>query len=382
MKGRYFKLSTNFAKVWLVTAFLTLPSTAALGTSCWKGVKNDGSLFAAKDPVQIELAAPLTDMFQAAYAGVKNKLVPATGRVTNYHQGLLRIDGIDYKVKVKVRGQTSIAKASFPKLTVKIKEAPAGLEPGQKVKIGTHIGEAEGSKAKYQKNRLHNELAPPREAFIYDLMELLKLPAQRAQQAKVTWVDTSSPSPLETITRNAFITEHIKTVAARNGWERGPSEDYVSKEFIASLDRVHSAKIHMFAIMIGKWDFKLPLNFKDNPRKDRVHNVYTLIRPNGQAVPVMHDFDLTALVTGKHYTHRKMPFPKGFSREAVVIDHELKMLQAELTPTEFQAAIQWIQSHQNQIMAAVKTLEVDAYGHEFITKYISTFFAHLKKYQK
>src|SRR5262245_37746090 len=99
------------------------------------------TLFATAEPLQLELTAPLTDLFSHDHA---DPYTVSGVLVVNDNGHSVRIDGIH----VSLRGHTSLREDEcvFPKLKVAL---PAGADAKapvftglHSIKIGTHCGEA------------------------------------------------------------------------------------------------------------------------------------------------------------------------------------------------------------------------------------------------
>lgn len=337
-------------------------------------------------PIYLEIHAPLKQMFEKAYAGVKNSLIPqGQKRDKSYHTGKIHLldspNNEWVQIKIKVRGQTSIAKASFPKLTIKIDQTalPEAFPflNKEKVKIATHLSNDIGVAAKHQKTRLKNDLAPYRESLMYRLMQQLGIQGQRSKVAKIRWVDTS-PIPLPTIERQAFLLEHISSTIETLFFSEKIEEQAVSEEFTQNLDLNRAALIHLFQLLIGNWDYRLPLYFYNNPSQDRIHNIYALVpsKNSGQKyLPIPHDFDLASTVTGKLFSLREIPLkPDNVEYLEHLTAHRFQILKQQVPQSLLKSSLQKFISKKDRLYQLLDSHPMDEYGRRNIRQHFDAFF--------
>ncbi|PYR36502.1 MAG: hypothetical protein DMF93_19845, partial [Acidobacteria bacterium] len=96
-------------------------------------------------------------------------------------------------VKVSVRGNSSRneSECTFPKLKLEW--------PSASLKIGTHCGESTDGSVTAKFGRLPNEHSPRREAFVYQLLDVLQVLSLKARPARITYVSSGR----EPLVRNA-----------------------------------------------------------------------------------------------------------------------------------------------------------------------------------
>src|SRR5262249_23627876 len=135
--------------------------------------------------------APLNVTLQAAFGDLRHQMrqkiaspVMGTLSYTDPNVGDVNVTNIE----VSGRGNTSFneGQCEFPKLKLKFHSAkglPAGsLFDGVKsVKVGTHCGDGTDEVLSVRWGRLQNEHSPIREAFVYRLLEALRVPALKAR---------------------------------------------------------------------------------------------------------------------------------------------------------------------------------------------------------
>jgi hypothetical protein len=273
-----------------LTSLVPHASTAAAETS--------SSLFSSYEVIALGLEAPFNDLFDhartaAAYA--------VTGTLTYRDGGR---DVVVEGVKVGVRGNTSRreAECAFPKLKVQL---PAGapssgvLSGVTSLRIGTHCGESEGDRLTAKYGRLSNQQSPLREAFAYRLLEAVGVPTLKARPARVSYVYADaradqSPPQDQAIVRHAMLLEDSDEAVRR----LGGVHDIDEKAFTNAQARFRpadTARIALAEAMIGNFDWCLKMTAADAYRCNARHplwNIIAAVSADGQARPLMHDFDI------------------------------------------------------------------------------------------
>lgn len=257
--------------------------------------------------------------------------------------GILRVSDGDRttsieKVRITTRGHTSLreSECSFPKLKLDFagSRVEGTLFDGvSALKIGTHCSDKpDGPGGKY--GRWPNEKTAHREAFVYRLLETMAIPSLKARPARLTYVESGSgkhaPAPL---VRDAMLleddSEALKRYGARN--ELSPKQFGSAPSVFAMPDL---AKLFFAEAMIGNFDWCLRMSPRDmyrcNPTTP-IWNILGLIRSEGMAVPVMHDFDIAGMVTTRHTW-----FSKVFNRAVADTEADVEVLaQVQRTRSVF-----------------------------------------------
>ncbi len=261
---------------------------------------NSAQLFSSYDPVVLRLEAPFTDLF--AHPSSPDYSVRGTlsytdgGRVVSFRDA-----------GITVRGHTSRneGECSFPKLKVDFDSKADGstLLGGMKsVKIGTHCGESNGDQLTERYGRLPNQQSPLREAFVYRLLDVFGVPTLRARPARITYIESNAKPPLE---RNAVIVEGEGDAVRRLGGSREiPPEQFTTARAMFSTE--DAVTLAFAEAMIGNFDWCLKFFDNDTYRCDerrKLWNVMAIATDDGGragARPLIYDFDIAGMVTGRH----------------------------------------------------------------------------------
>jgi hypothetical protein len=264
------------------------------------------SLFSSFEPLAFELKAPFNELFDHArtddgYAVTGTLTYPNNGRPT-------AIDG----VTITVRGNTSRRESEcvFPKLKVQLPDSSAGAGPFEgleSIKIGTHCGEASDEGVTEKFGRLPNEHSPAREVFVYRLLEAVGVPTLKARGAKISYVYSDpqpgqSPPQDQPLVRRAMLLEDTDAAVKRYGGVREIAE----KEFTnarAQFASADTARLALAEAMIGNFDWCLKMTQGDAYRCDARHPLWNIVAAagsDGKARPIMYDFDVSGIVTGRH----------------------------------------------------------------------------------
>jgi hypothetical protein len=265
-----------------------------------------GALFSSYSAIELRLKAPFEDLFKRGRAtdtyGVSGVLsyTDQAGREAT-------IDG----VKITLRGHTSMRESEcvFPKLKLEFDERARAQDPmfaGIKtLKLGTHCGEGEPETLTARFGRLPNEHSPLREAFVYRLLDTLGVPSLKARPARITYVFTDARADGqaggETLVRNAMLLEDDDAAIARFGTKEIPEAAFTNARDAFKVE--DAARLAFAEALIGNFDWCVRFYPEDRYRCDARHplwNVLAVQSRDGRAIPVMYDFDVTGMVTGRH----------------------------------------------------------------------------------
>jgi hypothetical protein len=288
------------------------------------------------------------------------------------------------KVRITTRGHTSLreSECSFPKLKLDFTGAPVDgtvFDGIGALKIGTHCSDRpDGPGGKY--GRWPNEKAPHREAFIYRLLEAMNVPSLKARPARLTYVDTGRGNP-EPLVRNAMLLEDDDEAAKRFGARSElPANQFGSAPSVFAMPDV--ARLFFAQAMIGNFDWCLRMSPRDmyrcNPTTP-IWNVLGLIRTEGMAIPVIHDFDIAGMVTTRHTW-----FGKVFNRAYAATEAEVEVLaQVQRTRTVFprdllDATRTDMVARKAAAYAALADSQIDEGGRTAAKTYLDAFFAAIE----
>lgn len=251
-------------KLFLAALALALPAAAHA----------EEPLFAASDPLQLTLRAPLSGLIRN-----RDSDAPVGG-------SLIDPSGQTLPVSLKLRGITRRTSevCDFPPLRVEFTAPPppTSVFAGQKkLKLVTHCR----SSASFQQNVLLEYAA-------YKMYNVLTPHSFRVRLANITYQDDSG-RPM--VTRVGYFIEELKDVAKRNGV---PVTHAPPRIDVSSLVAADAARYAMFQHLIANHDWSMRAG---PPGADCCHNA-ELIGPLGTAsvIPIPYDFDFSGLVNASY----------------------------------------------------------------------------------
>jgi hypothetical protein len=279
-------------------------------------------LFAAPSVLEATIEAPFANLFangrrnnDYAVVGTVTLTGAATGRTTTVKN-----------VRITTRGHTSLreSECDFPKLKLDFSGARAegSLFQGiSAVKIGTHCSERpDGPGGKY--GRWPNEKAAHREAFVYRLLEAMNIATLKARPARITYIDPKDRQA-QPLVRAAMVLEDDAEALERFGGRRElPANQFGSATSVFAMPDL--ARLFFGQAMIGNFDWCLRMSPRDTYRCNDttpIWNIVGIIRSEGMAVPVIHDFDIAGMVTTRHIW-----FGKVFNRAFAESEAEVEVL--------------------------------------------------------
>jgi hypothetical protein len=175
------------------------------------------------------------------------------------------------------------------------------------LKVGTHCGEAGAEMLTAKYGRMSNDQSPVREAFVYRLLETVGVPTLKARPAKFTYVYTDarpsqSPAQEQPLVRNAVLLEDVDDAVKRFGGTH-EIEEQAFTNARAQFEPADTARLAFAEAMIGNFDWCLKMTADDTYRCDARHplwNVIAAASADGKARPILHDFDVSGMVVGRH----------------------------------------------------------------------------------
>ena len=195
----------------------------------------------------------------------------------------LNVDGVDHKVKVRMRGNSRALKCSFPplRLNFSLSHTDGSIFAGQKkLKLVTHCKLPDD----YEANVLEEYAA-------YRIYNLLSDLSYRTRLLRIRYIDTDDPGRAP-LSRLAFLIESDKALKARLGAELIETPHLTRNQ----LDAQHSALVSVFHYLIGNTDWSQVRFIEDD---NCCHNG-RLIRIAEQYYLVPYDFDMAGLVNARY----------------------------------------------------------------------------------
>jgi hypothetical protein len=266
-----------------------------------------GALFSSYSAIELRLKAPFEDLFKRGRATDTY----AVSGALSYTDQAGREATLD-NVKITLRGHTSMreSECGFPKLKLEFDQGAGAQDPlfgGIKtLKLGTHCDEGEPDTLTPRFGRLPNEHSPLREAFVYRLLDTLGVPTLKARPARITYVFTDArvdgqAGAARTLARNAMLLEDDDAAIARFGTKEIPESAFTNARDTFKVE--DAARLAFAEALIGNFDWCVRFYPEDQYRCDARHplwNVLAVQSRDGRAIPVMYDFDVTGMVTGRH----------------------------------------------------------------------------------
>jgi hypothetical protein len=347
----------------------------------------DHGVFSSDEVLALTLSAPFNDLSQH---GRSEDGYSVTGTLSYSSAG--RDVTLD-RVEIGLRGHTSIreTECAFPKLKVDFpKDAGAAqveatIFSGLKgIKIGTHCGESTDGTLTAKYGRLPNQLAPHREATVYQLLHAIGVPASKARPAKISYVYTDAqpgrtPDQRRPIVRNAMLLENTGATLKR----LGATSELTEAQFTNARERFTPEDTAMLAFaeaMIGNFDWCVRMFKGDTYRCDDRHplwNVTAAVDPSGRARPIMYDFDVSGMVAGRHQWLADV-LNTGFSKSGSAVEVEV-VSQVQRTRSLFDRAVLDAARHRfeqrkGEAYRALESAAVDQQGRNQIAQYLDAFY--------
>jgi hypothetical protein len=339
--------------------------------------------FSTYQPIEVTVEAPFDDLTARAR---QNPDYAVEGKVAFMDAGGKRVT-MEH-VQVSTRGHTSLreSECDFPKLKLDFSQASnvqgspfAGLK---QLKIGTHCSSRpDGQSGKY--GRWANDKATHREAFVYRLLDVMKVPTLKARPARITYIATRNGAAggQTPVARAAMFLEDEDDAIKRYGaaQEMDPKKFGSAKTTFKMPD---VARLAFAQAMIGNFDWCLRMTPEDTYRCNDttpLWNILWLTKADGSAVPVMYDFDLAGAVTMRHTWFSKRFNPAFARSEAEVeavsqVQHTRTMFPRDLldaTRAEFV-------SHKADAYATLNDSMMDDEGRAGAKAYLDAFFAAIE----
>ena len=353
-------------------------------------------LFSSYAPLSVTLEAPFDDLLhqlrQDATYSVTGS-VTGTLSYTDPHVGEVHLSNVE----VAGRGNTSFrtGQCKFPKLKLKF-HAAKGRPPGSlfdgitSVKIGTHCGDSAGDVLSERWGRLQNENSPIREAFVYRLLEALRVPALKARPVRIRYVDVKTVTTAgaaagpaarpTTLVRHAMFLEDDRQAESRFGAQGQYTEDTFGSAD-TRFAPADSARLAFAEALIANFDWCVRFFPTDTDRCDGRHalwNVLALKRPDGSAVPVPYDFDLAGMVTGHHRWFASVfnpAFAPGASEAALEVLAQLQRTRTLFTRAQLDEARAEFMRHKEEAYVVLTEGQLDDAGRRHAAAYLDAFYA-------
>jgi hypothetical protein len=384
--GRTLGYEATMATRLALAVIFTLTALRPAGAT--PAASSASTLFSSYDVVTLEVKAPFNDLFDHART---NDAYAVDGTLSFTEAG--RSITVDH-VKITIRGNTSKreSECTFPKLKLQFpRDAPVegALFAGRSsIKIGTHCGESADDAVSAKFGRLPNEQSPAREAFVYRLLDAVGVPTLKARPARITYVYTdaragSIPPEDQPVARNAMLLENAEEAVKRFGGT-GEIEEKNFSNARAKFAAADTARLALAEAMIGNFDWCLKMAPDDAYRCDARHplwNIVAVTMPDGRARPLMYDFDVSGMVTGRH------PWFKDVFSDAFVASHaqpevevlaQVQRARTLFSRAELDAARAEFVTRKADAYRALEGAALDPAGKSTAKQYLDGFYAAIQ----
>lgn len=273
---------------------------------------------------------------------------------------------VSLSAKAKFRGAWTLLNCAFPKFKFKIDKNQLVKAPlfkdASNLKVGSHCypgGSAAGD-------------ATHRESFIYHLVSILGMPAQKSKPAQINYVDTEEN---ETFVKKAFLFEDGDLMAKRLGGKiiEADANGIFPKETFDRLDRNQVVFAHLLQIFIGNWDYSIRIDER------RAQNIEMLALTDGRVLAIPSDFNFSTMVTGEladgfggGTTNEKAAAEKFIQKRLLAL-----VTAKQISKEELVKAAQIFSGKKENILSSVKTYPLDDEGRDNIRISVEAFYTVL-----
>jgi hypothetical protein len=366
---------------------------ASSATPTQSQVRAADRLFSSYAPLSITLEAPFDDLLRQVRQKVPHPVM-ATLSYRDPEAGDVRLANVE----LSVRGHTSLeaGQCEFPKLKLKF-NSTSGAPPGSlfdgmtTVKIGTHCGEGSDDVLSARWGRLLNAHSPLREAFIYRLLDALRVPTLKARPVRISYVYVNASSaskavagsparPPFTLVRDAMFLEDTQRTEARlSSLGEYTEENFGSAD--TKFTPADAARLAFAQALVGNFDWCVRFFPSDSYRCNGRHglfNVLALKQSDGSALPLPYDFDLAGMVTGHHRWFAmafNTSFAPGATEAAVEVLAQLQHARTLFTRAQLDSTRAEFVKYKADAYAALTDAQLDDAGRRLAAAYIDAFYA-------
>jgi hypothetical protein len=358
-----------------------------LGSVLLFAVLSTSTVFSGDQPLRLGLDAPFNDLFDHAkddtYSVIGTLTVTEEDRKTT-------VDG----VRIVLRGNTSKleSECQFPKLKLDFprdRDAALGPLAGlSSLKIGTHCGEETGDRLTQKFGRLANQRSPFREAFVYRLLAALDVPTLQARPAIITYRYTDartgmSPPQDRPIVRNALLLEGADEGVRRVGGRREIEEGAFTNAQ-AAFRTSDTVRLAFAQALIGNFDWCLKMAPGDSYRCDARHPLWNILAADvgeGRAIPLMYDFDVAGIVSGRHPWFADVfntAFVPGSSERDIEVMAQLQRTRVLFGRGDLDAARAAFGGRKGRAYEVLAAAALDEEGRNIARQYLDTFYTQIE----
>ncbi len=241
-----------------------------LSTITWS-TAHSAPLFDDDSVLEFELIGPLHSLIEPREKGDEAPFI-------------LKLNGEEYPVKVRLRGQSRLRVCRFPPLRLRFvpgDPAPPQFAGIEKLRLVTHCN----NNSKGDQNALEEYAA-------YRMFTLLTEISYRVRPLRITYTDTDQKLSEKARLRYAFAIEPMKMLEQRAG---GTALELKGLS-LARLNREQAGLVFVYQYMIGNTDWSFVMAEEDDAC---CHNG-DLLDIGNSIYYVPYDFDLAGIVNAKY----------------------------------------------------------------------------------
>ena len=253
----------NLKNTWMTILFCVLASFVSTLFAA--------SLFDDHSPLEIELAGPVWSL-------VKNK------KDRDERPFKLSIDGMEFDIKVRARGNSRMRICQFPPLRFNFKKTDTAGTPfeGQdKLKLVTRCKKSDRAEADVLE-----------EYAAYQIFSLMSDVSFRTRLVHMTYKDTDGRLNKAFSSSYGFLIEPVGHLESRVSG----SQASVPAVSLGQLEENQAALVYVFQYLIGNTDWSF---VKADTDEHCCHNI-KLISIDSKLFPVPYDFDLAGVVNASY----------------------------------------------------------------------------------
>lgn len=296
------------------------------------------SLFEDNTVFEVSLTGPLSSLFEEENDRSELPFI-------------LRANGIEHSIKVRVRGKSRRLLCSFPPLRINfvVDDTVQSIFEGEnRLKLVTHCRETKSA-----------QLDTLQEYAAYRIFNLISNVSYKVRLLHITYTDTDGRLKEDQIDRYGFLIESESELADRVGGKPA----HLTGVSLRTLDSQQAAAVFVFQYLIGNTDWSLVTANEDDTC---CHNG-DLIDIESVRYYVPYDFDLSGLVNARY----ARPDPSiGISRVT-----QRKYRGYCISTDAVKGALSAINSRRVDILDSISQLPgVSQKEIEAMTKYLEQFF--------
>jgi hypothetical protein len=285
----------RFLNIFIMT-LIGLAATASYGLSEPFPASPPGSVFANEDILNVELDAPLKELFAKNDANSKDEKVFVQGHLSYFAQN----QKVTLPVRVRVKGNSTVEFCPFKKMEIKFKSADTTatiFENMKSIDLNTHC--AEVNELDVYEQHFNGSYFNHREVVVYKMAKVLSVPTFQVRALSIRYKNTGLKVDQTLRPYQAFFIEDtgdlLKRIQAREikieNLPPGSKNDIRTLPQIA-IDDLYRAILFNGLVRNSDWDFPRPQD-----GRQIFWNMKLIETAPGKWIPMVYDFNLAPVVT-------------------------------------------------------------------------------------